>query len=166
MTAGTDGRICHYHWRPASAQPDPHSSQSKTTHPSLTPEHTLPVADHGSLATSRCHSPSAAIERGGSEGSKGQSKGESNGQSNGHSGRQARDEERGVSSGQDMSLVCVAEERLPNITTVQDIVEIVGGKEQLVCGFQVLLLLLLLLLILCHRNMLVGWGQVLAKCIQ
>lgn len=37
-------------------------------------------------------------------------------------------------------MVCVAEERLPNITTVQDVVQVPGTKEQLVCGFQVLLL--------------------------
>ena len=149
MTAGTDGRICRYHWRPASTSPDTDSSQSQSTHPSLTAEYTLPAADRGRTVTSRCDSFSAAVHtRGGSEGSKGQSSGQSNGQGNGQSSRQARDEERGGNSEQGMSLVCVAEERLPNITTVQDIVDIAGSKEQLVCGFQVMLLLLTLLMIL------------------
>ena len=176
MTAGTDGRICRYHWRPASTHPDTDSHQTENTHLSLTPEHTLPAADHGSTATNSCDSPSAAVDsRGGSEGNKIHSQGQSNGrsevqskgQNNGKGNGQARDEERGGSSGQGMRLVCVAEERLPNITTVQDIVEIAGSKEQLVCGFQVLLLLLLMLILLmngfCHHKTLVDWVQVIAR---
>lgn len=41
------------------------------------------------------------------------------------------------SKGRTGALQCIAEERLPNITTVQDVVAVPGTQEQLVCGFQV-----------------------------
>lgn len=246
ITAGTDGRICHYHWRSNSPQPDTDYSQYRDRMSSATAEHSLPAAHQCSATISKYDSPNAAAESSGrSEGSErlghGQSKGQSNGQSdeqsnrqskgqsigqsneqsngqrdmqgnekgraassagsegnrsqrtgqseeqhsrqhdrqggegagtasiggsdtargqgNGESNRQSNGQSNGESggqgngqsngqasskragsSGQSMSLVCVAEERLPNITTVQDVVQIPGTKEQLVCGFQVLLL--------------------------
>ena len=171
MTAGTDGRICHYHWRPTSTQHDSNSSNSSSrdTDPSLTCEHTSLVAHHSGSAntTHDCHG--SGDSSGGLAVRTGQVRGQSrpgadglhdrqhdrqpdgprdrqpDRQPEGQGDRHANQEDSGASSGVCMSLICVAEERMPNITTVQDIVEIAGSKEQLVCGFQVLLLLLLLL---------------------
>lgn len=180
MTAGTDCRICRYHWRPNSPQLDSDISKNKDRLSSATAKHSLPAAHQCSATISSYDSPCAASDSsGGSEGSErqghGQSKGDSSGQSNGQFSGQSNEQSNGdnngqnngqsnkqssgqssgqsngqsngqashkgreASSGQSMSLVCVAEERLPNITTVQDIVQVPGTKEQLVCGFQVLL---------------------------
>ena len=52
---------------------------------------------------------------------------------------EAKSKQPGGDRGVSMSLVCVSEERVPNITTVQDVITVPGSSEQLVCGFQVML---------------------------
>lgn len=152
-TAGTDGRICHYHWRPVITQHASNTSSSssiKDTDSSLMCRHPSSATHHSSSAGGTHSSHGVDDSSGGSERT-GQGRGQSSSgpdeqherQGNRYAGQEARE----ASSSQCMSLVCVSEERLPNITTVQDIVEIAGSKEQLVCGFQVLLLQLLLLLL-------------------
>ena len=137
MTAGSDGRICHYQWQPSYGQAETPSSlnklqQTKANSQSHTKAQASETAKHSGDSVDASFGADSRLGTGESNNSCASSDG-------------AEEEERkGENSSLSMRLVCVSEERLPNITTVQDVVQIPGSEQQLVCGFQVLLIGLLM----------------------
>ena len=151
MTAGSDGRICHYLWQPSFAHEDTQSSlktpqqtnnngnSQKGAQSSFNKLQQTKASSHGHTKPQ----PQEAAKHGGSTvGANCETNSKpSTGESNNSCARSSGAEEKGckgASSSLSMRLVCVSEERLPNITTVQDVVQIAGSREQLACGFQVL----------------------------
>ena len=155
LTAGSDGRICHYHWRAQTHSPSGHQPYSQDA----ASDHHQHIQHSGPPDTHRQNKDSSSDMHQHSDlapGFKG-AEADEDGRGWNSAGSSSMDQHSNLDQGGEsagnhtdglvwegadgnreaLQLQCVAEERVPNITTVQDVMEVPDIKEQLVCGFQV-----------------------------